>query len=97
MMNHGIKSRRAQRLANKLPMANSEIWEQIPESLIEQLTSKQLAAVMCLMDKSYHNGKKAAGAEVVDNCPTDGAVWINCIKKMIEWKVVSDKTTISIA
>lgn len=80
-----IKTSRAQRLAKKLPMATREIWEMIPEELVQNLTAKQLAMVMDLMDRSYHNGRASAGAEVIDDSKTNGAVYVNCIGLTIEW------------
>lgn len=85
-MRHAIKTGRAVRLAGKLPMATREICSLIPERLWDRLTSSELALVIEVADRSYHNGRASTGAEVIDDSPTNGAVWINTLDAMIEWQ-----------
>ncbi len=72
-MHHQIKINRAQRIASKLPMANKEIGESIPEALIRELTSRQLAAVVNALDRHWHKAVNHAHQEVV----AEGYVWSN--------------------
>lgn len=67
-------------------MQEKEVWELIPQKLVEELTGEQLALVASAINQSYHNGKAAAGSEVVDEGDNYGAVYVNCIGKMIEWE-----------
>lgn len=47
--------------------------------VLSSLTSKQLAAVMRLVESNYHKGRKSTGAEVIDG----DAVWIDSINKLL--------------
>lgn len=78
-----IKLNRAIKTANVFKGSStvSAIMEQVPEQLIKNLSSKDLAIVIESVNKAYHNGRTSTGAEMIDtNC-----VWVNGINKMIEW------------
>lgn len=44
----------------------SAVWNQIPTSLKESLTGKQLGEIMNLINHTYHTGRASAGAEKID-------------------------------
>jgi predicted GH43/DUF377 family glycosyl hydrolase len=78
-----VKIRRAIKMANvfKGTSTIAAIMEQVPEQLINNLSSKDLAVVIEAINKAYHKGRVSTGAEMIDtNC-----VWINGLDKMIEW------------
>lgn len=55
------------------------IVDQVPEQLIKNLSSKDLAVVLEAINQAYHNGKASTGAEMIDkNC-----VWIENIGRSI--------------
>ena len=67
----------------------------INDELINGLTARQLSLVAAAINQSYHNGRAACGAEELDeysgkNC---GAVWVNNLEKIIEWKKDGDKAS----
>ena len=70
---------------HKGPVTTKAVLEQIPQALIPTLSSTQLAMIADAINTAYHAGRASAGAEVIDESPTDGAVWINCINRAIEW------------
>lgn len=81
-----IKINRAIKLGNwhKGPVTTAAVIEQIPEELISSCTGEQLALIANAIDKAYHAGKAATGAEMIDsNC-----VWVNSINKGIEWEEI---------
>lgn len=82
-MNHSIKINRAVEKYKGFKGSSTinAITERIPEELIENLTSDQIALVMEAINKAYNDGKASAGAEMIDN----NAVYINNIGKVIEW------------
>ena len=86
-MDNTIKINRAQKINKFLPMQEAEVWSLIPQELISGLTAKQLSLVAAAINQSYHNGKVAAGAEVVDTGDTRGAVYVNQLGKIIDWQV----------
>lgn len=70
-MVHAIKINRTNKLAPKLPTAKAEIWDSIPQGLIDTLTSNELAMVVNALDKHWHKAVRHAQKEVV----ADGYVW----------------------
>lgn len=63
-----------------------EILKQIPDNLLKSLTGKELGLMMNAINTAYHNGKAFMGSEVIDGNKSEGAVWIQCLDKAIEWK-----------
>lgn len=65
-----IKINRANKIAPFLPMADGEIWESIPQSLIEGLTGKQLAELKKALNHHWHKAVAFAskGGQVIDDC-----------------------------
>lgn len=51
---------KAKKAANFLPSAENEIFNSIPQSLINRVTSSDLAIIANLINNSYHKGKIAA-------------------------------------
>jgi len=72
-MHHQIKINKAQRLAPKLPKASAEIWRSIPAKLHSQLTSKQLALVVEVLDSHWHKAANHTTNEII----AEGYVWSN--------------------
>jgi hypothetical protein len=58
----------------------NSVIKQIPDELLKQLTSKQLALVMQVINTAYQNGRASTGAEKID---TD-CIWVSGIEKLIE-------------
>ena len=58
------------------------VLKQVPESLLDALTGKEIGLVMNAITAAYHAGKAAAGAELID----DNAIYINKIARIVEWK-----------
>lgn len=88
-MKHQIKLQRAIKQANifKGETTVSAIKNQLPESLLESLNSKDIAIVLESIDKAYKLGQKSTGASMIDsNC-----VWIESLNKGIEWNEVGAK------
>jgi hypothetical protein len=81
-MKHNIKLQRAIKQSNifKGQSTVSAIVAQLPESLLETLSSKNVAIVLDAIDKAYKTGKASAGAEIIDN----NAVYINGNNKIVE-------------
>lgn len=82
MIDHSRKLKKASRMLGAYPAAEREIFRLLPESAIGSLTSSQIADVCKAIDKSYHNGRAAAGAEMI----SDDAVYIDSLQKIIEWR-----------
>ncbi len=59
------------RLAPKLPAATVEIWSSIPDKLINQITAKQLATVVEMLDQHWRKAQEAAREEILGN----GYIW----------------------
>lgn len=85
-MNHQIKLQKAIKQAKvfKGQTTLSAIKDQLPESLLETLTAKDIALVLETINKAYHAGRASTGAEMVDT----NAVYINSLGKVIEWSEV---------
>lgn len=82
-MKHNIKLNRAMELYTGFKGAGtySEVENQLPEKLVDELTGAQLALVMQAINTAYQKGKASTGAEMIDN----NAVYINKLNKVIEW------------
>jgi hypothetical protein len=90
-----IKLNRAIRNANvfKGSVTVDAIMKQIPEQLINNLSSKDLAVVIEAVNKAYHNGRASTGAEMIDtNC-----VWINNINRLVDISCVDGKYSAKVA
>jgi hypothetical protein len=78
-----LKIRRALALNNcgNMPVTANAIVDATAQeaNVLAALTSKQLAAVMRLVETNYHKGRASTGAEVIDG----DAVWVSSIGKMI--------------
>jgi hypothetical protein len=75
---------------HKGPITTQAVLDQIPAQLTRELSSRQLAMIGDAINQAYHNGRASTGAEVIDESITDGAVWINCIDRAIEWRKQPD-------
>lgn len=64
----------------------ADITSRIPASLLDALTGAQLGEMMNAIHRAYQDGKASVGAEVIDSCVSDGAVWVNCLNRAIEWQ-----------
>jgi len=82
-----IKINKARKINKFLPSQELEVWTLIPQELVTALTAKQLSMVAAAINQSYHNGKAAAGAEVVDSGEKSGAVFVNGLNKIIDWEI----------
>lgn len=82
-MKHSIKLNRAMELYTGFKGAGtySEVENQLPEKLVNELTGAQLALVMQAINTAYQKGKASTGAEMIDN----NAVYIEKLNKVIEW------------
>lgn len=82
-MKHSIKLNRAMELYTGFKGAGtySEVENQLPEKLVNELTGAQLALVMQAISTAYQKGKASTGAEMIDN----NAVYIEKLNKVIEW------------
>ena len=69
------------------PATVSKLMDRIPESLIDGVTSDQLAVIMLTVAKAYEDGRASTGAEMIDR----NAVYINSIKKIIEYERITEK------
>lgn len=75
-----IKINQANKLAPKLPMADAEIWESIPQSLIDELTGKQLAEVKKALNHHWHKAAKHTEARIIG----DGYVWSDAHQALLD-------------
>lgn len=67
------------------PVTMAAVLAAIPETLLAELTGRQLGLVASAINDAYHRGKTAAGAEVIDASPSCGAVWVDAMDTSIEW------------
>jgi hypothetical protein len=63
------------------------ILAQIPDSLKQQLTGKQLGLVMSAVNKAYHNGKASCGCKIIDG----DAIWINALNGLYDLDDIKSK------
>ena len=59
-----IKLRKAIKKINLTPSQKEHILSNIPQSVIDKLTAKELAELMMAMHKHYHQGKREAEKEI---------------------------------
>lgn len=59
------------------PSTCEDVFSKIPEKLSKKLSAGQLAVVAKLIDESYHAGRVAAGAEVIDG----DYVWVDLLQR----------------
>jgi len=89
-MDNTIKINRARKTNGFLPSQETDVWKLIPQELVISLTAKQLSMVADAINRSYHNGRASTGAEVVDTGDKCGAVFVNGLGKIIDWKVTEN-------
>lgn len=82
-MKNQIKLRRVKKATGKLPMAFNHILNNIPDSVLDALTSKQIAELVQSMDKHFHEGRKQELKEVED--------FIGLANGVSLWAVIGDK------
>ncbi len=58
-----------------------KVFQRIPDTLVRELTSKQIAFVAEVIAEAYNDGKASAGAEMIDA----NMVYIDNLGKIIEW------------
>ena len=77
IMTHNIKIRRALQTTSKLPMAQQHILRNIPTSVIDKLTSSELAELINAMDEHFKQGELHAECEINDyiGLPVDKSLW----------------------
>ncbi|WP_020395382.1 hypothetical protein [Thiolinea disciformis] len=66
-----IKRNRAFKNKNYLPSKHAHLSKAIPDTLVDMLTSKQLEAVIEVMDNYYHQSKR----EAIKNILAEKEVW----------------------
>ena len=62
-----IKIKRAIKKINLTPTQKEHILSNIPQSVIDRLTSKELAELMMAMHKHYHQGKRETEKEIAQH------------------------------
>lgn len=62
-----IKLRKAIKSVNLTPAQKEHIIGNIPQSVIDKLTSKELAELMMAMHKHYHQGKRETEKEIAQH------------------------------
>ena len=72
-----IKLRKAFKLVNLTPAQNEHIISNLPQSAIDKLTSKELAELMMVMHKHYHEGKAESEKEIAQHIgvPKGTSIW----------------------
>ena len=74
-----------------MPTVRQHIWRNvtssIPADVLESMTSKQIAGVIAAANKSFHDGKASAGAEILDDC-----VWIDKLEMMVPLEAIKRMT-----
>jgi hypothetical protein len=83
-----IKKNRAVKLYTgfKGSQTLSHIESFIPGVLYSRLTGSELSLVMTAVNDAFNAGKSSTGADVIDPSKCDGAVWVNCLNALIEWR-----------
>jgi hypothetical protein len=76
-MKNAVKIRKACKSANTLPMATRHILSNIPDSVVDALTSKQLGELIVAMSKHFYDGVNQADAEIRDfiGLPANMSLW----------------------
>jgi hypothetical protein len=62
-----IKLRKAIKKINLTPSQKEHILSNIPQSVIDKLTAKELAELMMAMHKHYHQGKRETEKEIAQH------------------------------
>jgi uncharacterized membrane protein len=62
-----IKIKRAIKKINLTPTQKEHILSNIPQSVIDKLTAKELAELMMAMHKHYHEGKRETEKEIAQH------------------------------
>lgn len=62
-----IKLRKAFKLVDLTPAQKEHIISNLPQSVIDRLTSKELAELMMAMHKHYHQGKAESEKEIAQH------------------------------
>jgi hypothetical protein len=88
IMKNSIKLGRVKKATGKLPMAFEHILKNIPESVLDALTSKQIAELVQSMDKHFNEGRKQELKEVEEFIGLPNGVNI--------WQVIGDKDYLGI-
>ena len=72
-----IKLRKAIKKINLTPTQREHIIGNIPQSVIDKLTSKELAELMMAMHKHYHQGKAESEKEISQHIgvPKGTSIW----------------------
>lgn len=72
-----IKLRKASKAVNLTPSQREHILSNIPQSVIDRLTSKELAELMMAMHKHYHQGKNESVTEISQHIgvPLGKTIW----------------------
>jgi hypothetical protein len=74
------------------------IFKAVPQSLYSgRTTAREIVDIAIALNAQYQSGRSSAKAEVIDDCPTDGAVWVGPINKSIEWKKEGENLITKIA
>jgi hypothetical protein len=74
------------------------IFKSVPDSIYQgRTTSQEICALAVALNAQYQAGRASTKAEVIDDCPTDGAVWVGPINKSIEWKKQGENLITKIA
>ena len=81
-MQHAIKINRAHKLAPMLPMADREIMSVITPSLLDSLTSAELAEVKKILDTHWHKATAFTERRIID----DGYVWSEKHQQLLDIK-----------
>ena len=72
-----IKLRKASKAVNLTPSQKEHILSNIPQSVIDRLTAKELAELMMAMHKHYHQGKAESEKEISQHIgvPKGTSIW----------------------
>ena len=72
-----IKIRRAIKAVNLTQSQRGHIISNIPQSVIDKLTSKELSELMMAMHKHYHQGKAESEKEIAQHIgvPQGKTIW----------------------
>ena len=62
-----LKLRKASKAVNLTPTQKEHILSNIPQSVIDKLTAKELAELMMAMHKHYHQGKRETEKEIAQH------------------------------
>jgi len=65
------------------PQTIKAVMSQIPDSMWDTCTSKEIAAAANAINRAYHAGRASTGAEVLDSSPTEALVWIDALNKSV--------------